>query len=142
MYFFSSDLTLPLLKKVPKSWTSNTLSMMSFVVNCVRHLSLLFTVTSALVCVGEHLLDKSKLYIVVPIKHRQSIRTNSYPECQIHTTNLCELHCEQYDIPVCVQSVSSKKHKTHDVAYILKYLNSKNKALSSRVKRAKKIHLS
>lgn len=81
------------------------------------------------VCVGEHLLDESKLHIVVPFKHRQSIP--SYPKCQEHATKLCELHCEQCDIPVCVQCVSSKKHKAHDVEDILSYLESRNKALQA-----------
>lgn len=81
------------------------------------------------VCVGEHLLDESKLHIVVPIKHRQSIPRN--PKCKEHTTKLCELHCEQCDIPVCVQCVSSKKHKAHDVVDIFSYLESKNKALQA-----------
>eukprot|EP00105_Crassostrea_gigas_P010102 XP_011425264.1 PREDICTED: E3 ubiquitin-protein ligase TRIM63-like [Crassostrea gigas] len=81
------------------------------------------------VCVGEHLLDESKLHIVVPFKHRQS--TPSYPKCQEHTTKLCELHCEQCGIPVCVQCVSSKKHKAHDVEDILSYLEGRNKALQA-----------
>lgn len=81
------------------------------------------------VCVGEHLLDESKLHIVVPFKHRQS--TPSYPKCQEHATKLCELHCEQCDIPVCVQCVSSKKHKAHDVEDILSYLESRSKALQA-----------
>lgn len=81
------------------------------------------------VCVGEHLLDESKLHIVVPFKHRQLIP--SYPKCQEHATKLCELHCEQCDIPVCVQCVSSKKHKAHDVEDILSYLEGRNKALQA-----------
>lgn len=82
-------------------------------------------------CAGEHLLDGSKFHIVVPIKHRKSSPKISYPECQIHTTKLCELHCEKCDIPMCVQCVSSNKHKAHDVVDVLSYLNSKNKALQA-----------
>lgn len=85
-------------------------------------------------CAGEHLLDGSKFHIVVPIKHRKSSPKISYPECQIHTTKLCELHCEKCDIPICVQCVSSNKHKAHDVVDILSYLNSKNKALQADLK--------
>lgn len=83
------------------------------------------------VCVGEHLLDESKFHIVVPFKHRQSIRKINYPECQIHTTKLCELHCEQCNIPVCVQCVSSKKHKIHDVTNISKCMERKTKELQA-----------
>lgn len=85
-------------------------------------------------CVGRHLLDESKLHIVVPIKHRQSIRQISYPECQIHPAKLCELHCEKCDIPICVQCASSKKHKAHDVVDFLSYFNSKIKALQENLK--------
>nr|XP_011425261.2 tripartite motif-containing protein 45 [Crassostrea gigas] len=85
-------------------------------------------------CAGEHLLDESKFHIVVPIKHRKSSPKISYPECQIHTTKLCELHCEQCDIPICVQCVSFTKHKAHDVVDGLSYFNSKNKALQADLK--------
>lgn len=85
-------------------------------------------------CAGEHLLDESKFHIVVPIKHRKSSPKISYPECQIHTTKLCELQCEKCDIPICVQCVSSNKHKAHDVADVMSYLNSKNKALQADLK--------
>lgn len=80
-------------------------------------------------CVGEHLLDESKFHIVIPMKQRQSIRKISYPECHIHLARLCELHCEQCDFPVCVQCVSSQKHKIHDVVDIAKFFERRNKAL-------------
>lgn len=80
-------------------------------------------------CVGNHLLDESKLHIVVPIKHRQPIP--SYPKCPEHAAKRCELHCEQCDIPVCVQCVASKKHKAHDVEDISKFLEGRNKALQA-----------
>lgn len=85
-------------------------------------------------CAGEHLLDESKFHIVVSIKHRKSSPKISYPECQIHTTKLCELHCEKCDIPICVQCVSSNKHKAHDVLDVMSYLNSKYKALQADLK--------
>lgn len=66
-------------------------------------------------CAGEHLLDESKFHIVVPIKHRKSSPRISYPECQIHTTKLCELHCNQCDIPI--------KTQTHDVVDVLSYFS-------------------
>lgn len=86
------------------------------------------------VCAGEHLLDESKFHIVVPIKHRKSSPKISYSECQIHTIKLCELHCEKCDIPICVQCVSSRKHKAHDVVDVMSYLDDKNKALQADLK--------
>lgn len=37
-----------------------------------------------------------------------------YSKCPEHTSKLCELHCEQSDIPICVQCVFSKTHEAHD----------------------------
>lgn len=78
-------------------------------------------------CVGEHILDDSKLHIVVAVKHRQSLLV--YSKCPEHTSKLCELHCEQCDIPICVQCVFSKKHKAHDAIDILHFSERKKKAL-------------
>lgn len=86
-------------------------------------------------CAGEHLLDESIFHMVVPIKHREWIPKFSCPKCQIHLNKLCELHCEQCNIPVCTQCVSSSEHKTHDFEDILSYLESKNR-------RVRKIYLS
>ncbi|XP_052681255.1 E3 ubiquitin-protein ligase TRIM9-like [Crassostrea angulata] len=84
-------------------------------------------------CAGEHLLDESKFHVVIPIKHRQSIRQISYdnPECQIHPAKLCELHCKQCDIPICAQCFSSKKHRIHDVIDISKFFERKTKTLQA-----------
>lgn len=82
-------------------------------------------------CAGEHILDESKFHIVIPTKHRQIIRITDFPECQIHTTKLCELHCEQCDIPVCVQCVSSKIHKAHYFVNRFSFLEGKRKALQA-----------
>lgn len=89
-------------------------------------------------CAGEHLLDESKFHIVVPIKHRKSIPKKSYPECQIHTTKLCEFHCEQCDNLICVKCISSKKHKTHDVVNILSHLESKTKVIQADIEELEK----
>lgn len=75
----------------------------------------------------DHILDDSKLHIVV--KHRQSLLVYSkWPE---HTSKLWKLHCEQCDIPVCVQCVFSKKHKAHDAVDILHFSERKKKSLTS-----------
>lgn len=69
------------------------------------------------VCVGEHLLDGSDEHKVVPIKLRRS--TPSYPRCQKHGTRQCELYCEQCDIPICANCVSSEHHEAHKKVDIL-----------------------
>lgn len=63
----------------------------------------------------------------------------SYPKCPAHTTKLCELYCEECNIPVCVQCVSSKKHKDHEVEDLLKFMKSKNKSLKADLEELGKI---
>ena len=67
------------------------------------------------VCVGKHLLDESKEHKVVPFKKR-----GLNPKCSKHSTQLCDLHCEHCDIPICVQCVSSNEHLGHKQVGILK----------------------
>lgn len=66
---------------------------------------------------------------MVPVKHRQSLLV--YSKCPEHTSKLCELHCEQCDIPICVQCVFSKTHKARDAVYILNNLERKEKTLQA-----------
>lgn len=83
-------------------------------------------------CVRDHIFDESKLHIVVPVKHRQTVPM--YSKCPEHTSKLCELHC---DIPICIQCVFSKTHKAHDAVDISKFVERK-KNLTSRFRRVKK----
>lgn len=78
-------------------------------------------------CVGEHLLDESKEHSVMPIKQRGS--SSKYPTCLNHSMKICELHCEQCDIPVCVLCISSQKHQFHDVKDISNTLERKKNNL-------------
>lgn len=77
-------------------------------------------------CAGEHLLDETKEHRVLPIKQRS---TPNYPKCSKHTRKLCELHCDECNIPICSRCVSSKKHQTHNLIDILTLLESKKKLL-------------
>uniref|UniRef100_A0A8W8JKE5 B box-type domain-containing protein n=1 Tax=Magallana gigas TaxID=29159 RepID=A0A8W8JKE5_MAGGI len=78
-------------------------------------------------CVEKHFSDSSKVHKVVPLK--QYLTTLNYPKCRKHPTRQCELHCEQCDIPVCVQCISSKKHLGHIQVDILKTFESKTEKL-------------
>nr|XP_034335376.1 E3 ubiquitin-protein ligase TRIM71-like [Crassostrea gigas] len=78
-------------------------------------------------CAGEHLLDETKEHKVVPIKQRRS--TSNCPECQKHTPKQCELYCEQCDIPICVQCVSSGEHLGHKVVGFTEKLQLKKEIL-------------
>uniref|UniRef100_A0A8W8JGI2 B box-type domain-containing protein n=2 Tax=Magallana gigas TaxID=29159 RepID=A0A8W8JGI2_MAGGI len=77
-------------------------------------------------CVGKHLLDESKehKHKVVPFKKR-----GLNPKCSKHSTQLCDLHCEQCNIPICVECVSSNEHLGHKQVGILKILDTKREAL-------------
>uniref|UniRef100_K1PSC2 Tripartite motif-containing protein 3 n=1 Tax=Magallana gigas TaxID=29159 RepID=K1PSC2_MAGGI len=51
------------------------------------------------------------------------------PTCSKHFTKLCELHCEQCDIPICLECVSSGEHLGHKSVQILKILETKKTVL-------------
>ncbi|XP_065927019.1 tripartite motif-containing protein 3-like [Magallana gigas] len=75
-------------------------------------------------CVGEHLSDESKEHKGVLFKKR-----GLNPKCSKHSTQLCDLHCEQCNIPICVECVSSGEHLGHKQVGILKILDAKREAL-------------
>ncbi|XP_011433205.3 E3 ubiquitin-protein ligase TRIM71-like [Magallana gigas] len=75
-------------------------------------------------CVGEHLSDESKDHKVVPFKKRVL-----NPKCLKHSTQLCDLHCKQCDIPICVECVSSDEHLGHKMVGILKIVENNRENL-------------
>ncbi|XP_065928511.1 E3 ubiquitin-protein ligase TRIM71-like [Magallana gigas] len=75
-------------------------------------------------CVGEHLSDESKEHKVVSFNKR-----GLNPKCSKHSTQLCDLHCEHCDIPICVECVSSGDHLGHKQVGILKKLDTKREAI-------------
>nr|XP_034334042.1 uncharacterized protein LOC117691652 [Crassostrea gigas] len=77
-------------------------------------------------CVGEHISDESKEHKVVPFRKRRST-----PKCPTHFFKQCELHCEQCDIPICLQCVSSGKHEQHEKVDALTNLEKKKKTLEN-----------
>lgn len=79
------------------------------------------------ICAGKHLLDESKEHRVVSIKNRSSDPT--CPKCPTHTSKLCELHCEQCDVHICVLCVSSKTHNGHDIVDILDFFKGKKEVV-------------
>uniref|UniRef100_A0A8W8MAZ9 B box-type domain-containing protein n=1 Tax=Magallana gigas TaxID=29159 RepID=A0A8W8MAZ9_MAGGI len=80
-------------------------------------------------CAVEHLLDESKLHMVIPIKQLRS--TSHYPTCPTHSTKQCELHCAICDIPICTQCVSSEEHSEHKAEDIMTTFQTKKETLQS-----------
>ena len=62
-------------------------------------------------CVMEHLSDESKDQKLVSFNKKTSNIT--YPRCQKHAAEICELHCKHCTFPICVSCVSSGDHDHH-----------------------------
>eukprot|EP00105_Crassostrea_gigas_P026655 XP_011447682.1 PREDICTED: uncharacterized protein LOC105342437 [Crassostrea gigas] len=75
-------------------------------------------------CVGEHFSDEFTEHKVVPFKSLGSATT-----CQKHSSKLCELRCEQCDIPICSKCISSGEHEQHKKINILENFETKKAVL-------------
>lgn len=76
-------------------------------------------------CVGEHLSDESTE------KHKEVLfkKWGLNPQCSKHSIQFCDLYCEECDIPICVECVSSGEHLGHKRVGILKIVENKKEAL-------------
>lgn len=74
------------------------------------------------VCVGEHLSDESKGHKVVQFRNR-----GSTPKCPKNSTKICELHCEECEIPICATCVSCGEHEQHKKVDLIKTFENKKK---------------
>ena len=79
------------------------------------------------VCAGEHIMDESTRHKVVPIK--QTLAALIYPTCSNHSTENCQLYCEDCTILACVKCVTSTEHKGHGFIDLLECVERKKEAL-------------
>nr|XP_019927270.2 tripartite motif-containing protein 3 [Crassostrea gigas] len=75
-------------------------------------------------CVGEHFSDESTEHKVMPFKSLGSATT-----CQKHSSKICELYCEQCNIPICLQCISCGEHEQHKKVNILENFETKKAVL-------------
>lgn len=71
------------------------------------------------VCVSEHDSNDSKEHKVVALKTLERIAKFD-TKCTKHFVTYCNLYCEQCDISVCDECVSSKKHIGHEISKMRK----------------------
>ncbi|XP_052678540.1 uncharacterized protein LOC128159465 [Crassostrea angulata] len=77
-------------------------------------------------CVGEHLSDESQNHKIVSSRKR-----GSTSKCSKHLTRICELHCEQCDLPICALCVSSGDHDQHNKLDIIDNIESKTEEIQN-----------
>ncbi|XP_048742724.2 uncharacterized protein LOC125656172 [Ostrea edulis] len=81
-------------------------------------------------CVSKH-VDKLKYqpHRIVHFKDRKV----AFPECEFHSNQRCEVHCQQCDVPVCLKCMLDL-HNGHRVKDMPEIFNDKKKKLEKETK--------
>ncbi|XP_048730360.2 uncharacterized protein LOC125647645 [Ostrea edulis] len=85
-------------------------------------------------CVSKH-VDKFKYqpHDIVHFKDRKIQLV--FPECEFHTNQRCEAHCQQCDVPVCLKcKFGPGAHNGHTVKDMTEIFNDKKKKLEKETK--------
>ena len=75
-------------------------------------------------CEEKHLSDESKEHYIIPFNMR-----GLTPKCLKHSSKICELHCNQCDVPICAECVSSTEHEQHEKEKFLKSFSCKKESM-------------
>ncbi|XP_078330535.1 uncharacterized protein LOC144624549 [Crassostrea virginica] len=86
-------------------------------------------------CVMEHLSDESKDHKLVLFNKMGS--SINCPKCQRHSNKICELHCKQCNMSICVLCVSSGDHEHHMKIDILEHLRNRKDIIEKDLKELK-----
>ena len=86
-------------------------------------------------CVIEHLSDESKDHKLVSFNKRGS--TINCPKCQRHSNKICDLHCNQCNVPICALCVSSGDHEQHMKIDVLEHLRNRKYIIEKDLKELK-----
>ncbi|XP_055998839.1 E3 ubiquitin-protein ligase TRIM71-like [Ostrea edulis] len=83
-------------------------------------------------CVNKH-VDKLKYqqHDIVHFKDRKIQLV--FPECEFHSSQRCEVHCQQCDVPVCLKCIVGP-HNGHKVKDMPEIFNEKKKELEKETK--------
>ncbi|XP_061168946.1 E3 ubiquitin-protein ligase TRIM45-like [Saccostrea echinata] len=75
-------------------------------------------------CIGEHIsADLAKPHKIVDFRKRKS--SLIYPKCTSHDEEICEMHCNNCDIPVCSNCLVTGKHLGHTFVKVLQFRKDK-----------------
>ncbi|XP_048773734.2 E3 ubiquitin-protein ligase TRIM71-like [Ostrea edulis] len=91
-------------------------------------------------CISKHVVKlKYQQHDIVYFKDRKIQLV--FPECEFHSSQRCEAHCQQCDVPVCLKCIldSHNGHRYKDMSDIF---NSKKKKLEKETKEIESIIIS
>ncbi|XP_048740322.2 uncharacterized protein LOC125654406 [Ostrea edulis] len=81
-------------------------------------------------CVSKHVENLDSLpHDIVPFKDRKV----GFPECEFHTNQRCEAHCQQCDVPVCLKCMLGP-HNGHKVKDMPESFSDKKRELEKETK--------
>ncbi|XP_062602495.1 E3 ubiquitin-protein ligase arc-1-like isoform X1 [Saccostrea cucullata] len=83
-------------------------------------------------CIGRHVSDGYDKHKVVPFEERRT--TLIFPRCTKHPTKICELQCNECNIPVCSLCSASIQHKKHDLLVLSEIYGAKKESMGNDAK--------